>query len=530
MSKKTKKRKPRYRDANYSRLGEHARVEKQLIPPLNRLPTNSFSSWRDDHAPEMLWALLLAVTFSREEYLACFRYVVEWMRGTFPPKDDNQSVAQPHDEAKFLACELDHTSLAELSDEHFEQFVRILLKHPLGYGALRPLLLIDCLPGLDRWRKALGVEPTDHDWQTLASAVVHTLDHQSEKSTDVRWLKYVVKIALGKMLFAETMRETVEEIVFFPNKGDMRKVRPSIRAGEMTLRRNPPSPWVAQYWDLLLAKTQCVDSSSEDDYFKTAVPTLARDAILSARHQLAQRFKAATQSTRTDPRLDASFGFAFYALSLLEEVAMPPMSQMILGRIGLRSIAEVAITFAYLLKNDDGAEWLAYRNFGTGQAKLAFLKLEQATGELPSFVEQETLFSIANEDAWQEFVNVNIGHWATKNLRELAIDGGTKDIYDRFYDWTSSYAHAHWGSVRDSNFMTCHNPLHRLHRIPRPYHQLLPTVVNDAVQLINYVLELLEKAHPSMERLGHIQSGKPEEQEEGPSSASAAGGGPQEAG
>jgi hypothetical protein len=460
----------------------------------------------------MLWALLLAATLPRDQYLACFRTVVEWMRTTFPPKEVEEVRAQPHDEAKFRACEVDQTSLAELSDEHFQQFVRILLRHPLSYGTLRPLLLIDCLPGIDRWRKVLGVEATDHDWQTLASAAIHTLDHQSEKSTDVRWLKQALKIVLGKMFVPP---ETVKEILLFPNKGDMQKVRPSIRAGEMMLRRDPPSTWVTQYWTLLMTKTQCIDSSGESDYFKVAVPTLTREAILSARHELTQRFKGSTQSTRTDPRLDATFGFAFYALSLLEEVAAPPMSQMILGRVGLRALAEVAITFTYLLKKDNATEWLAYRNFGTGQAKLAFLKLEQTTGELPSFVEQETLFAIANEDAWQEFVNVNIGHWATKNLRELAIEGGAKDLYDRYYDWTSSYAHAHWGSVRDSNFMTCHNPLHRLHRIPRPYHRLLPTVVNDAAQLTNYVLELLERAHPSMEPLGRIQGGKPDEEDKG---------------
>jgi hypothetical protein len=160
---------------------------------------------------------------------------------------------------------------------------------------------------------------------------------------------------------------------------------------------------------------------------------------------------------------------------------------------------------------------------------LAFLKLEQTTGDLPSFVDQETLFAIANEDAWQEYVNVNIGHWATKNLRELATEGGTKHIYDRYYDWTSSYAHAHWDSVRDSNFMTCHNALHRLHRIPRPYHRLLPTVVNDAAQLVNYVLELLEKAYPDMEGLGRIQGAKAEGAKEDPSNASAADSGSQEA-
>ncbi len=271
VSKKTK-RKRKYRDANYSGIPDHRRVGKQLIPPLKTIPNFNSSSWRDDHAPEMLWAFLLASTFPRDDYLGCFRGIVSWMRETFPPTDQSPDPAPkdvPQGKREINdACEADHTSLAELSDQHFEQFLKIPLAHPLGYGALRPLLLLDSLPGIHRWRAKLGIEPTEHDWQTLAGAVIETLDHQSEKSTDVRWLKYVLEIVLGKMFFAQGMRETVEEIFAFPNKGDMRKVRPSIRAAEMVLRRNPPSVWIEKYWAELMTKTQCIDGSGETDYFK----------------------------------------------------------------------------------------------------------------------------------------------------------------------------------------------------------------------------------------------------------------------
>ena len=461
----------------------------------------------------MLWAFLLAASFSRDAYLQCFRRIVIWMRETFPPTDrltdvtpmrSPESEAIPNDD-----CEVDHTSLANLTDAHFEQFVNIPLAHPLGYGALRPLLLLDSLPGINRWRTVLGIDPTKHDWQTLAQAVIATLDHQSEISTDVRWLKYVLKISLGKVIFLPKMREIAEEIVEFPNKGDMRKVRPSIRAGEMMIRRNPPSVWIEKYWAELLTKTGCIDGSSETDYFKLSAPVLTRDAILSARNQVAQRFRSVMSSTRTDAKFDAAFGFTLYALSLLEEIAAPPLSQLLLGRIGLRSIVEVVITFSYLLRKNNSALWTAYRNFGSGQAKLAFLKLEQTTGDIPTFVDQETLFQLANEDVWQEFVNVNFGHWDNKNLRDLAIEGGTKDIYDRFYDWTSTFVHGHWCSVRDSNFVTCHNVLHRLHRIPRPYHRIMPTVVPDAVTLVNRTIDLLEATFPTMDKLGRIESAAP---------------------
>lgn len=511
MGKKTKqKQKRKYRDFNYSSIGDHRRIGKQLIPPFNSIPNSNSSSWRDDHAPEMLWALLLAATFPRDEYLSCFRQIVEWMHATFPQTDrsdeDTTENIPLSGEAFHDACKIDHTSLANLSDQHFKQFVSIPLAHHLGYGALRPLLLIDSLPGINRWHTELGVEPTEHDWQTLSNAIIASLDHQSEKSTDVRWLKCVLNIVLGKIRFMHSMREHVDEILQFPNKGDMRKVRPSIRAMEIAFRRNPPMPWIEIFWVELLTKTNCIDGSDETDYFKLTPPMLARDAILSARNQVAQMFHMATSSSRTDAKLDGAFGFTLYALSLLEEIAAPPFSQLLIGRIGLRSIAEVVITFTYLVKKNSATLWTTYRNFGSGQAKLAFLKMEQAVGDVPTFVDQETLFQIANEDTWQEFVNVDFGHWANKNLRDLAIESDTKEIYDRYYDWTSAFAHGHWCSIRDSNFITCHNPLHRLHRIPRPYHRIMPSVVPDAVSLVNLTFDLLEATYPMMNKLERIKS------------------------
>ena len=326
----------------------------KLIPPLNNLVNSNTTSWLDDHAPEMLWAFLLSATLPREEYLNCFRQIVEWMEATFPRVDQQTDEAAgkvpQSDEGLVDACEIDHTSLARLSDHHFKQFVDIVLKHRLGYAALRPLIFIDNLPGVHRWRSILGNNPLEQDWQILANAVIETLDHQSEKSTDVRWLKCALGIYLGKIKFPYEMKEHAEEILFFPNKGEMRKVRPSIRAMEMAFRRNPPMEWIELFWAELLDKTKCIDGSSETDYFKLSPPTLSRDSIYTARNQLTKMFHAVTSSTRTDAKLDSAFGFTLYVLSILEEVAAPPFSQFIMGRIGLRSIAEVVITFAYLVR------------------------------------------------------------------------------------------------------------------------------------------------------------------------------------
>ena len=524
--KKKDKRKRKHQYAHYSPIQHHRLVGKKLVPPLNTMEKINLSSWRDDHAPEMLWAFLVAAVIPRPEYLYIFRRIATWARDNFPRKEKSESDV-PRDPLPLprsmpnVACEVDHTSIAEFTDEQFRQFIGFIVKHPLGYGALRPLLFLDALPGIGRWRTVLDVQPTNEDWFTLADAVAHSFDHQSEKSTDIRWLKIVIKIIGGRLKFPYEMRPRVEEALQFPDKGDMRSVRPFIRAGEMNFRRQPPSEWVARFWAQLMEQTGCLDGSKEQDYSKLGPMILSLRTILDLRTAVTERFHVLKTPQRTDARLDATFGLTLYAISLLEEIAAPPISQLILGRMGLRSMAEVVVTFSYLLKKEDAAMWSTYRNYGTGVAKLAFLKLEQTIGDAPSFVDANTLEEIANEDVWQEFVNVNLGHWANQNVRDLAIEGGTKDIYDAYYDWTSTYSHGQWGAVRDSNFITCHNPLHRLHRIPRPLHRLLPSVVPDAVKLANRSVDLLEQAYPHMEKLPRTvvtkakpQSAQPEPKEE----------------
>jgi hypothetical protein len=137
--------------------------------------------------------------------------------------------------------------------------------------------------------------------------------------------------------------------------------------------------------------------------------------------------------------------------------------------------------------------------YGAGQAKLAFLKAQQLEKDLPTFIDEDALYQIANEDIWQEFLDIDIGHWARSNLRKLATDSGAKELYDRYYDWASAFVHAQWGAVRDTNFVTCHNPLHRFHRIPRLGHRRLSSVDTDVIALVNEMLTFLEELYPGSE-------------------------------
>ncbi|WNK19594.1 DUF5677 domain-containing protein [Halomonas piscis] len=493
----TRRKNSQFSDLNISTTDQHKRLGSKLVPPLAQIPQMSNSSWSDDHMPEMLWAVLLVSVLERRDYLNIFRKIAMYCRNWFEESDGD--IARSSDSDKETGINftvvVDQTKLAEVSDDEFHSYISIALTHPLGYAALRPLLLIDDLPGIDRWKRELDVEPACDDWNTLAHAIAKVLDHHSEESTDIRWFKVIVPIISGRMKFPPSFAERLEELRVLPDKGDMRSVRPSIRAMEMSLRRSNPAEWINKFWAQSLYETHCIDPSDKQDYESTET-RIDSDTVYAARHIVIQRFLCNLQAERVNPRLDAAFGMVLYALSIVEDIGMHRVHSKIVGSIALRSLVEVCITFKYLSHADSSELWKMYRVYGAGQAKLAFLKTQQTHGDLPNFLDENVLHSIANEDFWQEFLDIDVGHWAKSNLRKLSQECGAKELYDKYYDWSSSFIHGNWAAIRDTNFVTCHNPLHRLHRIPRVVHRSLNSVEPDVIQLTNEMISTLEGLYP----------------------------------
>lgn len=163
-------------------------------------------------------------------------------------------------------------------------------------------------------------------------------------------------------------------------------------------------------------------------------------------------------------------------------------------------LAEIYITFKYLISVRDEKLWDIYRSYGSGQAKLTFLKLDEVLKDQPGYLKKENIEELANEDIYMDFQNINLGNWAKTDLRAMSQVAGCKDVYDTYYSWPSSYAHGQWCAVRDVVFTTCHNPLHRLHRIPRTAPRYEDGAENDLILLLNKVLDLLDDVYPSFKR------------------------------
>ena len=282
----------------------------------------------------------------------------------------------------------------------------------------------------------------------------------------------------------------------YPNHEDPCMMGGSIRASEtaLSIPNSKPTEWVEKFWNECLNKTSCFPLNTNFTIGGLSTGTTMEQ--LGKVHNLLFQHVHETQATSgIDSRHDTVLGIGLYCLGLLQELLRVGNCSSISARASLRTIVECYITLTYLVKKNNAELWQSYRVYGAGQAKLAFLKLDESTDE-PNYVDIQTLEQVANEDMWQEFLNIDLGHWDNTNLRQMSIEAGVKDIYDRFYDWTSTFAHGHWGAIRDTVFDTCGNPLHRLHRIPRQSSRALPDVVPDACELVDKVLEIVSQLYP----------------------------------
>ena len=465
--------------ANHSTLGQHKRRGKNLVPPLAQIPNTQLRSWTRERLPEFLWAILLVGNLPREDALEVFRRVAKY-------------ISELAEGEKF--DDVTHTALSNLPSWQLSDVLSIIAANPEQKRALLPLLLFDELPGRKAWVRVLSNDDVGDLWEPPMAAVARTLDHQSQESTDCRWLKLLCLGIAGKLRLQS--EEQVRYILRYPDYGDMRIVRPLIRSAELAISSASPKPieWAEEFWRDCLDRTPCVlfnpDATGDILSAGTTTQRISKVYNLLVKHAYETRM-----TSDIDARHDTVLGTGLYSLAIIQELFRVGNCHSIVGRTALRTIVECYITLAYLAKKDDSDLWQSYRVFGAGQSKLAFLKLEEV-GTQPSFVDVQMLEQLANEDMWQEFQTINLGHWEKINLRQMSEMVGVKDEYDQIYTWSSAFTHGHWGAIRDSVFGLCGNPLHRLHRVPLQSVRALPDVIPDACRLVDKILELVSTLYP----------------------------------
>ncbi|HEV2199205.1 MAG TPA: DUF5677 domain-containing protein [Bryobacteraceae bacterium] len=465
----------------YSGLDRHKQTGRTLTPPWMTIPKMTPASWLNERLPEMVWVALLVTHLDRRAALEVIREVATYVGG-LPPHLRPRSIT--------------HSALGEASPEVVNGIVSIIARDLSNRLFLKSLLLYRDLPARSAWVKYIGEPSEEIDWTPLVIAVGRTLNHQSQEATDCRWAKVLLRIASDKLRLAT--QEGVREITEYPDFGDQRKVRPTIRATEIAFAGpggdELKTSWPEQFWDQCLMETPC--TLLREEVMGPVTPGVPKETVEDLYAGLVRHALASQTTSEIDAKHDTVFGMGLFCVNLLRELLIPGNERSALGRMALRTILECLVTLAYLVEKNDPSLWLSNRVYGAGQAKLSFLKLDDGES-LPSYVSLETLESLANEDQWQEFLSIDLGHWDKSNLRKMSETAGVKNLYDMYYPWPSAFVHGHWGAVRDTVLTTCLNPLHRLHRVPGPNPRPQNGVVNDACVLLDKIMALVDRCYPS---------------------------------
>ena len=475
MSKHKKKR-ARSRKGNFrTPISGHTRNKNELQPPLNALLGKmGHSSWMNDRLPEMFWAALIRSSVDQDYALAQFRRILN-----FIAKHSSRD----------LLGDITLTGISKLDESVRHDLIACIVEPPEAGRALAALRLFKSLPARDSWDKLLPIIPPDIP--LLMQAVGANLWHQSQEATDCRWLRIMAMIVTGRV---HMPKEILEEFLGYPNVGDQHKVRPSIRAMEITPTSiEPPDlTWPTAFWAEAWENTPCLELTRRAPE-KIEISTVTIKRVAEIRGLLCSHWEQTHTTTGIDAKHDGVFGMALYALRILEELMGVGVGSSILGRLGIRTILEVHINLHYLLKSNSEALWKKWRTYGAGQAKLNALKFDEGLAP-PKYIAVDSIEQIAGEDIWEEFLSINLASWSGADLRKLSEHADLKPVYDKHYSWTSGYAHGTWGPIRETCFQTCGNPLHRLHRYPE--NRSLVDVVDDAATLVDEILNDLNSAYP----------------------------------
>tara|TARA_Y100001968_G_C19422042_1_gene752303 strand:- start:739 stop:2253 length:1515 start_codon:yes stop_codon:yes gene_type:complete len=495
-----KRAKKQQRRKNKGKIDSHKKEGTKLIAPFNQIPNASHMSWMNDRLPCMIWAGLLINGIGREPSIEVFRQIGLHVGNLFCEIADRE-------------CNLPRVGiygLSTLEADLQDKFLEVLFKEERSSEALKSLMLFKDLPLLDKWKGYLGEISGDEDelWTKLADAVAMLLDHQSQESTDCRWAYMIPIVNSGK--FHLQTEGQYREYTEYPNYEDQRKVRPSIRATEMQFGGGMMNGdyfqgkkvWSESFWKECKDKTVCFapapeGSSIDFDLVKTVA------SVRDIWGELSDHFVVTDKFTHVQAKRDASFGFCFYALTLTQE-GLASSGKLLTAKLAIRMLAEIYITFKYLISVGDAKLWNVYRSYGLGQAKLTFLKLDEILEDRPGYIKKENVEALANEDIYMDFQDIDLGNWAKTDLRSMSQVSGCKDVYDAYYSWPSSYAHGQWCAVRDVVFTTCYNPLHRLHRVPRPSPRYEDGAESDLILLFNKVLDLLNDVYPKFDKRAEL--------------------------
>lgn len=473
------------------KLSDHVLKKGVFVTPINSIPLmhelNDKKSWTYGRMPEYIWIGLILKFYGREKGLQKL----------------NEIVMQLH----VLTPNLHTLRLSEIFKLDIETQVAFysFLIDIIGKEPLAPLTVIFSVskePTFSKYFHIKGLSVQER-CDTITQVMQNIMDHQSHKSTDIRFVALYFYLLSEKMVLP---KEQIDIICSYPllshDSVEMRMARPTVRSLEMSILEleEPNEEYISDFWRYISEMTEC-SLYSVNFPVENRTIDLYMENLYEIFQYLSQLY---TSTSPIDAKMKVILGIATYSYKRLKEAYECNLFNKISGRNCIRSLIENYIMLKYLIKNESSCDniWQDYQLYGLGAYKLVLSKHREneIAGE-PHF-DSNYIEMLVNEFKEEQFINMDTNYFKKDTIRVKAEKVDEKLLYGLYYDYDSSYEHGLWGAIRESAMLKCNNPAHQYHCIPDIDDEIiLKSVLPDCIMVMNKTIAFLNELYDVPQQL-----------------------------
>ncbi|UWM75113.1 DUF5677 domain-containing protein [Rhizobium sp. WSM4643] len=454
-------------------LEDHIRKKRRLIPPVRAAMGDNYSpfSWSLQIVPELFWITLLINELGP-------------VRGVEVARQLGNGAAQvSKKDPKPLFVSV--SSFSELSQDEQQELLGVIDEEALSdfRTVLGSLSVI--------WPEnpfSFTELQSDDDLQAVIARLNPTLEEMYNRHSRASTLAISTAVYLG---FDQDKIKVAKEVfdnnaTAFTDIEDYPATEASKKAGSFFRAMAPMlllgkeeaadiPDWVDAFWSGLSAIGGCSGDYQDIPEFPDVTEGV-EGFITAFTHFVHDDFRARESAWELDlgkpqERQVILALLARQATLAIEVVSNPGMWNSNTAPIMLRAMADVHITFVWLIQNPEERVPL-YVQDGLGSIKLeiAHRKEELAKGGLNHEAQQKQY--IEHLESWLEsqqlefLTEVNLGSWSGKNARVMAQEAGCIDFYNYVFQPFSAAVHSYWSHVGRINVEYCQNPAHNFHFLP----------------------------------------------------------------
>lgn len=464
----------------HTKLSKYKRKNGVLISPWNEFvtPLAKDLSWLTGRVPEYLWIALLLNSGERRVTITKCLVTMKTLYDICP------TLPVPA-----------WSQILRASKVQQERLFSFII-NTFGDTVLCPLTAItsftDSPPFVTMFHSS---SPLPEKLKTITATLKEISDHQTNKSTDIRYVVFYFCVITGKYVLPQEYLKMLDQYRLCSHEDEeMHMLRPFIRSSEvaiLSIDKLDNSSYLDRFWKIISESTDC-----ECFYIKYKEEEVNVEIL---DHQLHNVFVYYQELLKTQP-LNNKFlvllGIATYSYKRFKELVTHSLYYEISGRSISRSLIENYIMMKYLLKQENAHSdiWTEFQYYGIGKYKLVVQKMRE-TGKTDeknqlNFTYLECLIG---EYTNEEFLNMDLRYFDNVGIRDKAIDVGEKELYDLLYDYESQFEHGLWGAIRESALLKCDNPAHQFHCVPDIEDvQKLPSVLEDCKTVMLKTIMLLK--------------------------------------